>query len=398
MPSPRKACERMEREIDHQRIDGTSAMTDVAVDASSETRPQKTAAALAALSMSMPSSVNDPDVQSLPREIVDGQPEASTLMTSTPNSSSAAQRPRNLPGRLVAAPGTSGQHRSSGYSASSLGVGTCVNVAVEDPAGEEITLRAPIVGYEVMEQRAKFTVFKILVRKSEQDSWFLFRRYTDFVRVNAKLRHIFPIFRLALPPKRWFGSNFDPNFLEDRQLGLQAFIDNIIGHKDIVLSGPVREFLCLDDPPGPYDNLEESRALCESLDETVYNLRLELAERDRQIVSLSAELETAQEHISQLQNSGGKSKTENVPNSSTPVSGESSTIEGDLHSQAEADQSMSFPQSEIQHSPETSLNKGSISANDTESKASPTPRKGTGHKQGGTRQDDQQTNNIISVT
>lgn len=49
----------------------------------------------------------------------------------------------------------------------------------------------------------------------------------------AQLKSLFPGFRLSLPPKRWFRNNFDKNFLEDRMIGLQAFLDNITGHKDI---------------------------------------------------------------------------------------------------------------------------------------------------------------------
>lgn len=44
---------------------------------------------------------------------------------------------------------------------------------------------------------------------------------------------MFPGFRLALPPKRWFKDNYNPDFLEDRQLGLQAFLQNLVAHKDI---------------------------------------------------------------------------------------------------------------------------------------------------------------------
>lgn len=44
---------------------------------------------------------------------------------------------------------------------------------------------------------------------------------------------MFPGFRLSLPPKRWFKDNYDSDFLEDRQLGLQAFLQNLIAHKDI---------------------------------------------------------------------------------------------------------------------------------------------------------------------
>ncbi|KAF5926357.1 hypothetical protein HPG69_011488, partial [Diceros bicornis minor] len=116
-----------------------------------------------------------------------------------------------------------------------------------------------ILGYEVMEERAKFTVYKILVKKAPEESWIVFRRYTDFSRLNDKLKEMFPGFRLALPPKRWFKDNYNADFLEDRQLGLQGFLQNLVAHKDIANCLAVREFLCLDDPPGPFDSLEESR-------------------------------------------------------------------------------------------------------------------------------------------
>ena len=48
-----------------------------------------------------------------------------------------------------------------------------------------------------------------------------------------QLKEMFPGFRLALPPKRWFKDNYNADFLEDRQLGLQAFLQNLVAHKDI---------------------------------------------------------------------------------------------------------------------------------------------------------------------
>lgn len=107
----------------------------------------------------------------------------------------------------------------------------------------------------------------------------------------VQLKEMFPGFRLALPPKRWFKDNYDEEFLEERQIGLQTFLQNLTVHKDIIsrcvcvlwwkevrlistplqsfvwlglliivfVSGAVRHFLCLVDPPSPFDSLEESR-------------------------------------------------------------------------------------------------------------------------------------------
>ncbi|XP_068235557.1 uncharacterized protein [Palaemon carinicauda] len=159
--------------------------------------------------------------------------------------------------------------------------------------------RMPIVGYEVLEERSRFTVFKIQVmHRPSGDQWFVFRRYTDFMRLNKRLRSEFPGLRFALPPKRWFGDNFDPIFLEDRQLGLQAFIDNIIGHARIREKKCVRDFFCLDDPPGAHDTLEESRAMCQSLEENIVDLQEQLRDRDGEIAVLKSQVNflMAQQH------------------------------------------------------------------------------------------------------
>ncbi|XP_049709525.1 sorting nexin-16 isoform X1 [Elephas maximus indicus] len=159
-----------------------------------------------------------------------------------------------------------------------------------------------ILGYEVMEERAKFTVYKVLVKKSPEESWVVFRRYTDFSRLNDKLKETFPGFRLALPPKRWFKDNYNADFLEERQLGLQAFLQNLVAHKDIANCLAVREFLCLDDPPGPFDSLEESRAFCETLEETNYRLQKELLEKQKEVESLKKLLSEKQLHIDTIEN------------------------------------------------------------------------------------------------
>ncbi|XP_050734494.1 sorting nexin-16-like isoform X2 [Eriocheir sinensis] len=151
--------------------------------------------------------------------------------------------------------------------------------------------RMPIVGYEVLEERARFTVFKIQVfHQPTEEHWFVFRRYTDFVRLNKALKKEFPRLRFALPPKRWFGDNFDPIFLEDRQLGLQAFIDNVVGHTVIREKKCVRDFFCLDDPLGTQDTLAESRAMCQSLEETVSDLQDRLREKDGELAVLRSQV------------------------------------------------------------------------------------------------------------
>ncbi|KAM4606255.1 sorting nexin-16 isoform 2-T2 [Polymixia lowei] len=220
--------------------------------------------------------------------------------------------------------------------------------STSEPAGsqqvEERPITPTVLGYEVMEERAKFTVYKILVRKTLDESWVVFRRYTDFSRLNDKLKEMFPGFRLSLPPKRWFKDNYNSDFLEDRQLGLQAFLQNLVAHKDIANCLPVREFLCLDDPPGPFDSLEESRAFCETLEESNYRLQKELLEKQKEIVSLKRRLEEREQAILLLERHiNGECVTPESPCSllaqvsegSGDVDVESSTAEADQNTPEE---------------------------------------------------------------
>ncbi|XP_072307403.1 sorting nexin-16 isoform X2 [Eucyclogobius newberryi] len=205
---------------------------------------------------------------------------------------------------------------------------------------EERPITPTVLGYEVMEERAKFTVYKVLVRKSSGESWVVFRRYADFSRLNDKLKEMFPGFRLALPPKRWFKDNYDSEFLEERQLGLQAFLQNLVAHKDIAHCQAVREFLCLDDPPGPFDSLEESRAFCETLEESNYRLQKEVLEKQKEITLLKKQLEEKERAILLLETRrNGDAQTQDSPCVSVQGSDSSTEVES---SAAEADQDLTL--------------------------------------------------------
>ncbi|XP_029313237.1 sorting nexin-16 isoform X2 [Cottoperca gobio] len=220
---------------------------------------------------------------------------------------------------------------------------SCCPRSISDPAGsqqdEERPITPTLLGYEVMEERAKFTVFKVLVRKTPDESWVVFRRYTDFSRLNDKLKEMFPGFRLSLPPKRWFKDNYETDFLEDRQLGLQAFLQNLVAHKDIANCQAVREFLCLDDPPGPFDSLEESRAFCETLEESNYRLQKELLEKQKEIISLKRRLEEREKALLLLEKQVNGECMSPASVCGLSAQGSDSSADADVESSAvEADQ------------------------------------------------------------
>ena len=162
------------------------------------------------------------------------------------------------------------------------------------PTIDEVEIHAPIVGFEVVEARKRFTVYQISVHLGNERNWHVFRRYSDFVRLDEGLRKLFSDFHGVLPPKKYFGDNFDQNFIEQRRAGLQEYINNVLIRQDVSKAQPVVEFFCFDDPPGPYDSIEESRAFIEALEGTVNDMR------NRQI-SLAAEIKLVKSQLRQSQ-------------------------------------------------------------------------------------------------
>ncbi|PNF43736.1 hypothetical protein B7P43_G13772 [Cryptotermes secundus] len=169
------------------------------------------------------------------------------------------------------------------------------DIMPSDAATVNTCFRIPIIGYEIMEERARFTVYKLRIENIVTgDCWFVFRRYTDFVRLFSKLKTDFPSIKLTLPRKRWFGNNFDPIFLEDRICGLQCFVNSILEHQELCTAPTVQDFFCLNEPPTCAESMEESRAIFEALEETIYHLRCQLKEKEMELnkarISLAAEI------------------------------------------------------------------------------------------------------------
>lgn len=105
-----------------------------------------------------------------------------------------------------------------------------------------------------------FQVYKLRVENPfTNDCWLVLRRYTDFVRLNNKLKATFPNFNLILPRKKLFGNNFNSGFLGDRVQGLQIFINTILANTILKNSRIVRDFFCLDEPPAYSESMEECR-------------------------------------------------------------------------------------------------------------------------------------------
>lgn len=144
---------------------------------------------------------------------------------------------------------------------------------------QTIPVQIPIIGYEVMEERARFTIYKLRIDDPRTGlSWMVFRRYTDFVRLYQKLKIEYRNLTLPLPEKRLFRNNFDPVFLDERARGLQIFVNSVV--KRLSTDRSVREFFCLDEPPPVGDSEPEAQALFGALEDTVGALKNQIRQQD----------------------------------------------------------------------------------------------------------------------
>ncbi|XP_046389824.1 sorting nexin-16 [Ischnura elegans] len=176
-----------------------------------------------------------------------------------------------------------------------------VDLGSIDNESSQPQLLIPIVGYEVMEERARFTVFKLRIENmSTGDMWFVYRRYTDFFRLYSKLRGLYPGVKLPLPRKRWFGDNFDPTFLDERVVGLQNFIDSLLSQEELLKAQCTRDFFCLDDPPSYNDSVEETRAMLDAMEDTIFQLKHQLKEKESDIDRLKEEITVESRHKEHL--------------------------------------------------------------------------------------------------
>lgn len=146
-----------------------------------------------------------------------------------------------------------------------------------------------ILGKVTVEQRDKFTLYKIEVNDGEK-SWIIYRRYKDFVLLNKKLRRLYPQFRLSLPERRIFKNNFAKDFIERRQRGLEEFSRNLFHHCDLASSDVVQRFYRLCNPPQPSENFEASRNFCLSLERQLADLQQKFRDQSVEYNAVKGEL------------------------------------------------------------------------------------------------------------
>lgn len=156
-------------------------------------------------------------------------------------------------------------------------------------------LGSTICGRAVFEPRDRFTLYKVEVNNGER-TWVVYRRYSDFALLNKKLKRLFPGFQLNLPPKRFFKDNFNRNFIQKRQNGLQEFLRHLFSLQEIMAAKPVQEFFKLNNPPGVDEDLISCKKYCSSLELSINSLKTDLTDQDYELGRLRSELAQTQFH------------------------------------------------------------------------------------------------------
>ncbi|KAM3133073.1 WD repeat and FYVE domain-containing protein 2 [Paramecium bursaria] len=93
----------------------------------------------------------------------------------------------------------------------------------------------------------KYIIYKVQIKTRTKKQWLLDKRYSQFEELNKKLQEMFQ--NLPQLPKKSFITVFvgkSKEELEDRRVGLDTYLKNLIVRKDIFNCQILREFLELD--------------------------------------------------------------------------------------------------------------------------------------------------------
>jgi hypothetical protein len=103
-------------------------------------------------------------------------------------------------------------------------------------------MEAIIIKYD--EGQLGFIRYTLLMTLGDQ-SWSIVRRFNDFQRLQEALCRRFPHFQGHLPPKKWFG-RFHPEFLRERKMQLQQYLDAVMALPSVTEVPEARIFFEVD--------------------------------------------------------------------------------------------------------------------------------------------------------
>eukprot|EP00250_Pteridium_aquilinum_P011928 c20397_g1_i1 orf=299-3499(-) len=100
-----------------------------------------------------------------------------------------------------------------------------------------------VVGAHLEKMSSKtFAVYSIAVTDSDNNTWFVERRFRNFEQLHRKLRDL-PQYNLQLPPKRILSSSLDDAFVRDRCILLDKYLKDLLYIPSIAELHEVWDFL-----------------------------------------------------------------------------------------------------------------------------------------------------------
>ncbi|KAL1129705.1 hypothetical protein AAG570_012649 [Ranatra chinensis] len=112
-------------------------------------------------------------------------------------------------------------------------------------------LNCTIINSEITQGHTEY-VIRVQRGPLPENSWFVYKRYNDFIGLHQSLQG--SGLHLPLPPKRLIG-NFDREFIAERKIGLQKYLDIILQNHILSSHLAVKRFLDPDNYGASYQGL-----------------------------------------------------------------------------------------------------------------------------------------------
>ncbi|CAH8350034.1 unnamed protein product [Eruca vesicaria subsp. sativa] len=117
------------------------------------------------------------------------------------------------------------------------------NIVLHNKSQHCSKLKCRVLGayFEKMSSKS-FAVYSIAVTDTENKTWFVKRRYSNFERLHRQLKEI-PNYNLQLPPKRIFSSSTEDAFVHRRCIQLDKYLQDLLSIANVAEQHEVWDFL-----------------------------------------------------------------------------------------------------------------------------------------------------------
>ncbi|CAG7900913.1 unnamed protein product [Brassica rapa] len=117
------------------------------------------------------------------------------------------------------------------------------NIVLHKESQQCSKLKCRVLGayFEKLSSKS-FAVYSIAVTDTENKTWFVKRRYSNFERLHRQLKEI-PNYNLQLPPKRIFSSSTEDAFVHRRCIQLDKYLQDLLSIANVAEQYEVWDFL-----------------------------------------------------------------------------------------------------------------------------------------------------------